>query len=245
VKRLATAALATLAVCGSLAAGAVAPALAAPHTIQITVASQPLAGRPMSVQLSGVVAPPEEFWDLAWIEMVALPSNVVQGCPVSDGSGLAVAEGAGGQILAIALRPYTQPQGSYSNEVGWTPPAAGRYYLCAYLDDGEGLTLAGTELAVDVGAGSGKGPTGGGSRPVNLLRPRVTRAGRTLTCHAGRWENAGRYSYAWLFDGRHSKATGRQVSLTGDVRGHSAACRVKARGPDGTATAVSRPLRLH
>ncbi|MGE5409162.1 MAG: hypothetical protein ACM3NV_11180, partial [Syntrophothermus sp.] len=55
----------------------------------------------------------------------------------------------------------------------------------------------------------------------------------------------GGYSYTWLFDGRHSRATGREVLLTGDVRGHSAACRVKARGAGGTTVATSRPLRLH
>jgi len=245
-RRLATAVLAAFATCASLAAGA-APALAAPHTIQVSVAAAPVAGRAMTVQLSGVVAPPEEFWDLAWIEVVALPGAVVQGCPVSDGSALYVAEGAGGQILGVSLRPYTDSQGNYANQVGWTPPAAGRYFLCAYLDDGEGLTLAGWELAVDVAAsssGSGGNAAGGGSAPVNVLRPRVTRAGRTLVCHAGHWENAGSYSYGWLFDGRRSKATGREVSLRGEVGGHSATCRVKARGAGGTATASSRPFRL-
>lgn len=246
-RRLGWVALAALAVCGSLAAGAAAPASAAPHTIQVSVAAQPVADRPMAVQLRGVVAPGEEFWDVAWIEVVALPAGVVQACPGSDGSALFVAEGGGGQILAVSLRPGADPYGNFVNEVGWTPPAAGRFFLCAYLDDGEGLTLAGWELGVDVAGGSGRGggAAGGGSRPVNVLRPRVTRAGRTLTCHPGRWENAGRYSYSWLFDGRRSRATGREVTLTGDVRGHSAACRVRARGPGGSVTAVSRPLRLH
>jgi hypothetical protein len=238
--------MAVLAAGASLAAVAAQSAVAAPHTISITAPASLAAGQPAIVRVGGVVAPPEEFWDLAFIEVVAISTSVVPECPASDGDAGLIAENTGGQILAIALRPYADAAGNYSNSVGYTARAPGRVFVCAYLDDGEGLTLARAGVTVDVGGGSGSGggAGAGGSRPVNVLRPRVTRAGRTLVCHPGHWDNAGSYSYSWLFDGRRSRATGREVSLRGDVRGHSAACRVKARGSGGTATATSRPFRL-
>ncbi len=123
-------------------------ALASTYTLSLTTRSAAVAGRPMLLRAAGVTPPPTEWWAVAWLSAVAIPAQVVSGCPVSALDASQVAPNTGGQILAIALTPNRNPAGLFSNLVGFTPWARGRYRLCAYLDDGAGTTLARASLTV-------------------------------------------------------------------------------------------------
>ena len=239
--------VAALALCASAA-----PALAANHTITLTGPPTSTVGQPMAIRASGVVAPPEEFWDLSWIEVVEISMKVVPECPPDAPSAGVLAEETGGNILAIALRPYMDEAGNYSNLVGYTPPAPGSFLICGYLYNEVGYTRAVDELRFEAngsgaggGSGTGTGPGGGTAAPVNVSPPWVSRAGRKLICHPGSWSNAGRaFGYRWMLDNRVTRVTGARPYAPPHANGHTVRCRVTATGPGGKTTAISRPLRL-
>lgn len=248
------AALATLAV------GA-ASASAANHAIDVSGYSPIPVGQPTVIRLDGVVASPEEFWDTSWIEVVVISANVTSTCPADVGSAGSIAVETGGDILEIALRPYVDLAGNFSNSVGYTPSAAGPIVICGYLYNEVGYTWDASGIRVEVVAGPegvspGNGPSAGGGSPaggkrpgpLNLARPWVTRNGSRLICHPGTWTNAtGYYSYRWLLDGRLTGVTGPRPRTPGPrARGHRVSCRVTAYGPAGTRASIrSRPLLLH
>jgi len=249
MKKLALAPLALAAMATALLGlgATAAPADAANHYIHMRSLAYPPAGQPTTITIDGVVAPPAEFWDESWIEVVALPGSLPQ-CPGDAQSGGAIAEQTG-VILAIAMHPNADEAGNFSNSVGYTPTRLGPLLFCGYLFNEVGETLSMAELRPEVvgSAGPGGGGAAGGSRPVNRTRPWVSRSGRRLVCHPGSWSNAtGSFAYNWLFDGHPTRVTGRRPIAPGPAaRGHRVNCVVTAYGPGGSSTTVASPtLRL-
>lgn len=249
MKKLALAPIVALAAALALCAGA-APALAANHTITLTGPPTSTVGQPLAIRATGVVAPPEEFWDLSWIEVVEISMKALPECPPDAPSAGVLAEETGGNVLAIALRPYMDEAGNYSNLVGYTPPAAGSFLICGYLYNEVGYTRAMDELRYEASGGAGGGAGAGGAAggtgaPVNVSPPWVSRAGSKLVCHPGSWANAGRtFGYRWMLDRRLTRVTGPRPYAPPHSSGHTVRCRVTASGPGGKTTAISRPLRL-
>jgi len=249
VKRPVMAAFATVAVaCGMLGTGAVEPALAATHTIGVSGPSTGSIGQTVLLQASGTAAPPGEWWDLSYLEVVVLSAQSIGECPPDAQDAAVLGETGAGSIIAIALRPALDELGNYTNTVGFTPASVGTDLVCAYIEDEVGYTYAADSLRITIGGGSPGGAQGtetaGSGAPMNVARPRVSRSGRRLVCHPGSWSNvSGRYAFRWYFDGRPS-VSGRTAWLTGDVSGHKAKCRVTASGPGGSASATSPVLRL-
>lgn len=139
---------------------------------------------PRPTRATGVVAPPEEFWDLSWIEVVEISAGVLPECPPDAGSAGVLAEETGGNILSIALRPYMDEAGNFSNTVGYTPRTPGSFLICGYLYNEVGYTWARDEIHYEATAagsagGPGTGPGAGGS-----------------------------YSYSWFLDRRLTRVTG-------------------------------------
>jgi len=109
-------------VLGVLGIGAAAtPALGATYALNLSAPSTGIVGRPVVIQASGVKPPPEQFWYLDWIELVAIPSSVVSACPYSSQDGATVAVNGGGKIIDIALRPNSDAAGNFSNTSAVTP----------------------------------------------------------------------------------------------------------------------------
>lgn len=254
MKRVALAALAAVAAaCGLLGAPA-APAQAEPlHTIAVFGPDTAKVGEAVVIRAGGETAKPEEWWDLSYLEIVAIPTATIAECPADAQSGAGVAANAGGQILAIAMRPNVSAAGFYDNSVGYTPAAPGTVLICAYIDNENGYTYGSDSWRIEVGGGpggtpgSGRGDPGGGAAntPLNLSAPRVRRRGSELTCDPGVWTAAsGRYRYRWLLDGRRTHVTEPRATIRPAARGHRVSCRVTAYGPGGKATATSRPLRI-
>jgi len=260
-------------VLGVLGIGAAAtPALGATYALNLSAPSTGIVGRPVVIQASGVKPPPEQFWYLDWIELVAIPSSVVSACPYSSQDGATVAVNGGGKIIDIALRPNSDAAGNFSNTSAVTPWAPGRLLICGYIYNEEGAPLTqpaqltldvspgGTTPAAASPAGASAGPaaptgaSGGpppasappATKPENLEKPHLTRSGRTLTCNPGRWANAsGTYGFDWLVNGNPLKgATGGKLGVKAKLRGRRVQCRVTASSPAGAATAVSRALRV-
>jgi len=251
VKKLVSGTIAALAAAIALAATA-APALATNHQISFTAPTTGTPGQPLLIRLSGVVAPPTEWWDMSWIEVVALPGNLMSSCPADAGSAGAIGEQAGA-ILAIALRPASDEFGNFTNSVGFTPAGTGQVLICSYLYNDVGSTWSAAEMRISIGSGgSGTGPgmgpgtgAGGSDAPANVSPPWISRAGNRLVCHPGSWSNAGRtFGYRWMLDRRVTRVTGARPYAPPNASGHTVRCRVTASGPGGKTTAISRPLRL-
>jgi hypothetical protein len=244
----------TLLVAGLVLLGAVAaPARAANHAINLHAPAQVPVGQAAAVDIDGVVAPPAEFWDESWIELVALPGSLGS-CPGDAGSAGLMAEQTG-LILGIALRPNADEAGNFTGRIAFAPTAAGVVLICAYLYNEVGYTWAAAGVRIEIvdspapapPSGGGGGPPASSQRPVNLTLPWVTRSGNRLVCHPGSWSNAsGSFAYNWLLDGNLTEATGRRSPVPSRARrGHRFSCQVTAYGPGGgSATATSRPLRL-
>src|SRR5262245_2594559 len=90
------------------------PAAAANHVIEMTGPIHIQQGESALIRLNGTVAPPAEWWDPSWIEVVALPGSLMPECPGDAGSAGSIAEETG-NILAIALNPSTDEAGNFSN----------------------------------------------------------------------------------------------------------------------------------
>src|SRR6478735_6745449 len=84
--------VAALALLG-LAAGA-QPAAAATHYIHMSSPARIPVGASAVINIDGVVAPPAEFWDSSWIEVVALPGTLMPECPGDADSAGSIAEEA-------------------------------------------------------------------------------------------------------------------------------------------------------
>ena len=241
-----TVAVAALALLGIAAAAQ--PAAAATHYIHMSAPARIPLGASGLINIDGVVAPPAEFWDESWIEVVALPGTLGPECPGDAGSAGSIAEESG-NILAIALVPRTDEAGNFANSVAFTARGVGPVMICGYLYNEVGYTWAGAMLRLDAVAadgGAGPGPGGGsGGRPVSVRRPWVTHTGRRLVCHKGAWASARSYAYNWYVDGSLRRETSpRPVAPVPAYLGHRFSCKVTAHGPGGSTSAMSPTIRL-
>jgi hypothetical protein len=237
-----------------LALGAsAAPALAdSPgYSMHLSAPATVTVGQPTVIELKGIHPPPEDWASTSWIEAGAIPASVLPSCPADDQSGIGVATGAGGDLIAIADAVNLDPVGNYDNYLGWTPRYAGKWLICGYQDDGTGFTLTRDQIIVDVanaapagGGSQGSGP--GAAKPANVKRPSVKRSGKKLVCSPGKWSgNSGSYSYSWLVNGKaRAGATGRKLAVTRKLHGRRVQCSVTASGAGGKSTATSRALRV-
>jgi hypothetical protein len=245
--RSARAPLAVVAAALALLGFAVAaqPAAAATHYIHMSAPARIPVGSSALINIDGTVAPPAEFWDMSWIEVVALPGTLMAECPGDADSAGSIAEESG-NILAIAMRPNADEAGSFANSVALTARAAGPVMICGYLYNEVGYTWAAALLRLEVVAGDG-GTTGGaagGEGPVSLRRPWVTHSGRRVVCHKGAWSNARTYAYNWYVDGSLRRTTSPRPVVPAAFLGHRFACKVTAYGPGGSTSAMSRTVRL-
>jgi hypothetical protein len=247
------------------AAGAIAlaapasPALGYSFSLSLSGPSTGVVGEPMIIRATGQNPPPAEYWFLSWLEVDAIPAGVVTTCPAGYQEGHQIAVTTGGEYLAFSQRETVDSTGAFSNPVGFTPKAPGKWLICGYTDDGYTNTLATAAMTVDVKAApAAEGPPAagppaagppaavGGTRPANIKVPRVARSGRKLVCRPGRWtgEPDG-FSYRWSVDGMRRKgAGGRQLLVTRRLRGRKVRCSVRASNAAGATTAVSKPVRV-
>jgi hypothetical protein len=253
-RRAATLAIVTAAIAiVGLGAGA-QPASAGNHSIEMIGPIRVAEGEPALIKVQGVVAPPAEYWDESWIEVVALPAAQIPQCPGDAQSAGNAAEEVG-NILAIAQHPNADAAGNFENSVAIRGGAAGTVLVCAYLYNGEGQTWAATGMWIEVVHAGPTGPVGGssgssGSRPtanpVNRSRPWISHAGKRLVCHRGKWSNARSYKYNWYIDGSLREETSpRPIAPLPAFRGHRFSCKVTAYNPAGAASARSPTVRLH
>ncbi|HVY96680.1 MAG TPA: hypothetical protein VHA54_06940 [Solirubrobacterales bacterium] len=242
-----------------LGLGLAQTAVAANHTLHMTGPVRLTQGEAALIQIEGVVAPPAEFWDTAWVEVVAIPAAVSPLCPADASSAGSVAEQSG-TILAIALRPSVDEAGNFANSVAIKGGSVGPVMVCGYLYNEEGTTLYAEGMRIEVvpaagGGGeprtpvSGGGPSGGnpggGAKPVNLQKPWVSRSGDRVVCHRGAWSNARTYLFNWYVDDSLRRTTNqRPYAPLPAYLGHRFSCKVTAYGPGGSASAMSPTVRL-
>jgi hypothetical protein len=118
MRRIALAALtAVLAVCGTAVAPAQAEVL---RGIGVVTPSTAKVGEPQVIRVGGTAVPSAEWWDLSYVEVVAMWADVIPNCPADAQSGAAVAETANGAILAIAMRANVDELG-YSSTPSASP----------------------------------------------------------------------------------------------------------------------------
>ena len=206
-------------------------AAAAAFTLGLSGPSDGVVGQPMVVQASGTI-PLQDLPYPYWLSVDAIPANVVPTCPAEASAGAQIAYAAGGQIVVLTQREVADQEGNFSAPVGFTPWAPGPVLLCAYTDDGATTTLARASLLVNV--------QGGGVKPANVKKPRVTRQRRRLACNPGEWSNATGYAYSWVVNGRKRKG-GRTLAAR---HGWKVRCAVTASNGAGATTAVSRTVRV-
>jgi hypothetical protein len=226
------------------------PAAAATHYIHMSGPARIPLGASGVVNIDGLVAPPAEFWDESWIEVVALPGTLMPECPGDAGSAGSIAEESG-NILAIALRPNADEAGNFANSVSFAARGVGPVMICGYLYNEVGYTWAAAMLrleavAADGGAGVAGGNTGAPrSGPVSVRRPWVTHSGRRLVCHKGTWAGARSYAYNWYVDGSlRRERSARPIAPVPAYLGHRFSCKVTAYGTGGSTSAMSPTIRL-
>ena len=146
-------------------AAAAGPAVASTHTLALSGPSTAVVGTPVVFGVTGTTFPPSQLGGLSWIDVVAIPTDVLPACPEDEHSAAQVAERGGGAILTIAMRPDKDEAGAFSNEVGATPSAAGTVLICAYTVNEEGLTLSRASLSLTIEAAPS---AGGGGRPAGI-----------------------------------------------------------------------------
>jgi hypothetical protein len=234
------------------------PAAAATHTLHMTGPVRVVQGEGALIEIEGVVAPPAEYWDMAWLEVVAIPAAVSPLCPADAGSAGSVAEQTG-TILAIALRPNADEAGNFANSVSIKGGAVGGVMVCGYLYNEVGTTLYAEGMRIEVVPAPSSGgetrppvsspnPSGGDSatpKPVNLQKPWVSRSGDRVVCHRGGWSNARTYLFNWYVDGSLRRTTNqRPYAPLPAYRGHRFSCKVTAYGPGGSAAATSSTVQL-
>jgi hypothetical protein len=132
----------------------------------------------------------------------------------------------------------------------------GPVLLCAYstwITD----TAASATLTVNVTSQPATPPTGNVpslpvttptvAKPVNQSPPKVSRLRNKLRCSPGSWSNSpASLSYRWMAGGHQLRgAKQSQLAVSRSLRGHEVRCSVIATNSAGTATALSRPVRVH
>jgi len=252
VSRLQLAAATTAVALGAWAS----PALAGTYTLNMTAPATAVVGQPVVLQANGS-NPPDDFFS-SWLDIDALPTTAVSSCPAGYLNASQLANTTGGDQIAVAQREDVDSGGNFTMPLGWTPSSPGRFLICGYTNDGASATLAMASLAMDVQPATKQAPaeqpapppaTAGPAAPAapfNQERPRVTRAGRMLTCRVGRWANAPTdFSFGWVVNGRTKRgAAHRRLRITHALRHASVQCRVTASNGAGLARALSRVVRV-
>jgi hypothetical protein len=230
-----TAASASLAVAAS-------PALAqTSHSLALSGPSAATVGTPATLLATGTVADdPSVVFD-RYVKVYAIPASVVSSCPATPVNAIDLSSAAsaqGGKTVSSGA-PVT---GSFSVPIAFTPGAPGRVLLCAYLTEGFN--------SADATASHNMAVTGGGTSaagaPKSLRAPTVRRSGRRLVCDRGRWsQKPSRYAYHWRIDGRRKAGAARRtLPITRALERRSVRCGVTATNRAGSATKLSRSLRV-
>ena len=174
MKRLACLAAVAAGTCFGLGP-VISPAEAATFSLNLSAPQTAAVGQPVVIHANGTAAPPSEWWNPSWISAVVLDASVIPTCPASAYDASGMASGAGGRILGIALPPNVDQAGNFSNLLAFTPGGPGTALLCAYMDDGGGITLARATSSVTVqGAPSAPSAPAGpapAAKPANVSKP--------------------------------------------------------------------------
>jgi hypothetical protein len=210
-----------------------------------------MVGQPMVFQASGNNPFDDPYSASFWYRVGVVSTSLVQACPPDAGDGIQMAANSGA-IPVFLERETIDWNGDFSQTFAYTPSAPGTELVCVYTTDLTGYTLATAHMTLDVrGAPAPPAPPPGAppaaaARPANTKAPRVTRSRGRLVCSPGSWSNStGGYAYAWSVNGKRRKgAAGRKLRVTRALRGRRVTCSVTASNAAGTATAVSRAVRV-
>jgi hypothetical protein len=226
--------------------GAAPAAAQVPHSLSLSGAPTATAGQPSVLQATGTVSDDPSVFLARYINAYAWPAGIVGTCPTAYQNALQIKDSTfaqGGQTVALSV----PVDGSFSIPIAFTSTAPGPFLICAYLHEGVG-TDAFASLLVDVAAAAPGGPAtpAPAARPGSLVKPKLSRSGRTLVCSRGSWSGAPtKYAYRWTVDGkRKSGAAGRKLRVTRKLRGHKIRCGVTATNAAGSTTVLSRARRV-
>ena len=215
-------------------AAAASAARAAGFSVQVSAPARVVVGQPTVIQVTGTV---KDLRYPYWLTVVSIKPEVTS-CPANYYEGKQIANATGGSILVSTGRITPDSAGSFKAPVGIDPYQAGRVWICAYIQDGETVTLATTSLMLTIS------PKGSAARPVSTVPPRATRNTGFLACSSGKWSNRPtRYAYAW-FAGPSRVGRGPRLAISAALRGRTVRCRVTASNGAGSGSAVSRPVRV-
>jgi hypothetical protein len=224
-------------VAGLAAAGATAMGMGAsaaqadtPYTLTLSAPPSATVGQPLVIQASGT--DPTDAGTL-YLDIDEISTSVVSTCPSGYLAGSQLATSTGGKLVAFIIRENLDAAGNFAMPIGYTPSAPGAQILCGYTEDGATNTLANYTLPITVNAAG----------PVSTGKPRVSRAGKKLTCNPGSWSgNPSAYRYGWLVNGRKKNgAHSKRLSISRGLRRHKVQCTVVASNAAGTSTPVISP----
>jgi hypothetical protein len=224
----------------AMGAGAAQAVAQTGHAVTLSGPVATKVGQPAVYQATGTVA--SDAFLARYINAYAIPVSVTSECPGTYQGAIQVAyasAGLGGASVALAV----PAEGSFSVPIVYTPEKAGRFLLCAYLNDA-GETDAVASVAVDVSGAASVGDSVD-QRPSSLSAPVLRRSGGRLICSRGTW-SAGPtgFRYRWRADGRRIRdATGRTLRITSRLRGRVVRCTVTATNARGSTTRSSATLR--
>jgi hypothetical protein len=242
---------------GAAVVSGIAVSTARADTFTLSMSSAPSGTVGTAVVITATGSDPTDAGAL-YLEIDAIPTSLTTTCPAgyTDAGELASATSQGALVSFDELENY-DASGNFSNVNAWVPNAAGQFLLCGYTDDGALDTLAIASKLMNITTVPAPPPppppppvpvpTPHGKKPVNTTKPRVTRAGNTLSCSAGRWSNTPqRYAYRWLVARKvKGGAHGRTLGSARQLRGHGVQCSVTAANAAGSATATSAPFTVH
>ncbi len=92
-----------------------------------------------------------------YLDVDAIPADVVSACPAGHEDGAQVANATGGLVITLANPEGYDAAGNFSMPIGVTPGRTGTFLLCGYTDDGATDTLAVSQLTVAVRAAGTSG----------------------------------------------------------------------------------------
>jgi hypothetical protein len=218
-----------------------------PYTLTLSAPPSATVGQPLVIQASGT--DPTDAGTL-YLDIDEISTSVVSTCPSGYLVGSQLATSTGGKLVAFIIRENLDAAGNFAMPIGYTPSAPGAQILCGYTEDGATNTLANYTLPITVNAAGGSptpSPSPTVARPASTGKPRVSRAGKKLTCHPGSWSgNPSAYRYGWLVNGRKKHgAHSKRLSISRGLRRHKVQCTVVASNAAGTSPpAISAPYRV-
>ena len=220
------------AVLGLVAVALAASALSARangFTLEVSAPPKVVVGQPTVIQVTGTIA---DLRYPSWLTVVSIRPEVTT-CPANYYEGKQVANATGGSILVSTGRITPDSSGSFRTPVGINPYLPGHVWICAYIHDGETVTLAATSMLLTISPGG---------RPASVMAPRITHVRGLLGCTRGQWSNKPtRFAYSWFADGRRVGG-GARLEPSAALRGRTVLCRVTASNGAGSGSASSRPV---